>query len=42
MDFSFAKNIVKNISKNSSGKYSQKPLDKAKQSATDALRKKKN
>ena len=39
MDFCFTenmgKNIGKNIRKNSSGKYSQKLLDK--QSATDAL-----
>ena len=39
---SFAKNmgkyIGKNISKNLSGKYSQKLLDRAKQSATDALK----
>ena len=39
--FIFAKNIgkiqVKNASKNAS-KYSQKPLDHAKQSATDALK----
>ena len=32
------KNIDKNISKNLRGKYGQKPLDYAKQSATDALR----
>ena len=31
-------NIRKNISKNLSGKYSQKPLGYAKQSATDALK----
>ena len=40
--YSFAenmgKNIGKNISKTWSGKYSQKPLDHAKQSATDALK----
>ena len=40
--FSFAKNmgknIDKNISKNLSDKYSQKPLDYAKQSATDAFK----
>ena len=39
---SFAKNLSKNISKNIikclSGKYSQKPLDHAKQFATDALK----
>ena len=39
---SFAKNmgktIVKNISKSLSGKYSQKLLDHAKTSATDALK----
>ena len=39
---SFARNIVKNsgntISKNLSSKYSQKLLDHAKQSATDALK----
>ena len=33
-----AKNIGKTISKNSSGKYSQKLLDHAKPSATDALK----
>ena len=32
------KNIGKNISKNLSGKYSHKLLDRAKQSATDALK----
>ena len=32
------KNIVKNMSKRVSGKYSQKLLDHAKQSATDALK----
>ena len=32
------KNIGKNISKNLNSKYSQKPLDYAKQSATDALK----
>ena len=32
------KNIGKNISKCISGKYSQKPLDHAKQSAADALK----
>ena len=32
------KNIGKNISKGLSGKYSQKLLDHAKQSATDALK----
>ena len=32
------KNIGKNISKNLNGKYSQKHLDHAKQSATDALK----
>ena len=31
------KNIGKNMRKNLNGKYSQKPLDHAKQSATDAL-----
>ena len=35
---SFAKNIVKSASKNLSGKYSQKLLDYAKQSALDALK----
>ena len=35
---SFAKNIGKNISKNLSSKYSQKLLDHAKQSTTDALK----
>ena len=34
---SMGKNIGKNISKNLSGKYGQKLLDHAKQSATDAL-----
>ena len=32
------KNIGKNVSKNLSGKYSQKLLDRAKQSAADALK----
>ena len=32
-----SKNIVKNISKNVNGKYSQKPLDHAKQSVIGAL-----
>ena len=32
------KNIGKNISKNLSGKYSRKPPDHAKQSATDAFK----
>ena len=32
------KNIVENISMNLSGKYSQKLVDHAKQSATDALK----
>ena len=32
------KNIGKNISKNLSGKYNQKVLNHAKQSATDALK----
>ena len=32
------KNIGKNIIKNLSGKYSQKPLDHTKQSATGALK----
>ena len=39
--FLFAKNMCKNIAKNSknlSSKYSQKCLDHAKQSATDALK----
>ena len=31
------KNIGKNISKNLNGKYSKKPLDQAKQSATDEI-----
>ena len=39
---SFTKNIIENIgkhiSKNLSGKYSQKPLDHAKRPATDALK----
>ena len=35
---SFARNMVKNTSKNLSSKYSQKLLDHAKQSATDALK----
>ena len=35
-----SKNIVKNISKNVNGKYSQKPLDHAKQSVIGALEKK--
>ena len=34
----FAKNIGKNLSKNVSGKHSQKLLDHAKQSATNALK----
>ena len=34
---SFAKNTGKNISKNLSGKYGQKLLDHAKQSATDSI-----
>ena len=33
-----SKNLGKNITKNLNGKYSQKPLDHAKQSATDALK----
>ena len=33
------KNTGNNISKNLSGKYSQKPLDRAKQFATDAFQK---
>ena len=32
------KNIVKNMYKNLSSKYSQKPLDHAKQSSADALK----
>ena len=32
------KNICENISKDLSGKHSQKPLDHAKQSSTDALK----
>ena len=32
------KNIEDNISKNLSGKYSQRPLDHAKNSATDAFK----
>ena len=36
--FSVARNKGKNISKNVSSKYSQKLLDHAKQSATDALK----
>ena len=35
---SINKNIGKNISKHLSGKYSPKPLDHTKQSATDALK----
>ena len=35
---SFARNMVKNTSKNLSSEYSQKLLDHAKQSATDALK----
>ena len=35
---SFAKNIDRNISKSSNSKYSQKLLDHAKQSVTDALK----
>ena len=35
---SFANNIVKSISKNLNGKYSQKILDYAKQSETDAVK----
>ena len=35
---SFARNMVKNTSKNLSSKYSQKLLDHAKQSATYALK----
>ena len=35
---SFAKNFGKNGSKSFSGKYSQNPLDHAKQSATDAVK----
>ena len=35
---SIGKNIGKNMSKSLSGKYSQKLLDQAKQSATDALK----
>ena len=43
MDFCFfpkniGKNIGKNISKNLNGKYSQKRLDHAKQTATDAIK----
>ena len=33
-----SKNVGKNISKSLSGKYSQKLIDHAKQSATDALK----
>ena len=33
-----SKNIGKNMSKKLSGKYTQKPLDHAKQSAADALK----
>ena len=36
--FFFCKSIGNNISKNLSGKYSQKLLDHAKQSATNALK----
>ena len=35
---SFAKNMVKNISKSLSGKYHQKRLDHAKKSTADALK----
>ena len=35
---SFAKNIGKNIGKNINNKYSQKLLDSAKKSATDAIK----
>ena len=35
---SFARNMGENVSKNLSSKYSQKLLDHAKQSATDALK----
>ena len=35
---SFAKNMSKNVVKNLSDKYSEKLLDHAKQSATDALK----
>ena len=35
---SFAKNRSKSTGKNLSSKYSQKPIDHAKQSATDALK----
>ena len=38
MDFYFLLKICKNISKNLSGKNSQKLLDHAKKSATDALK----
>ena len=38
MGKNMGKNISKNISKNLGGKYSQKLLDHAKQSATDALK----
>ena len=34
----WVKNVVLSVSKNLSGKYSQKLLDHAKQSATDALK----
>ena len=36
--YAFLPNIVKNISKNLSGKYSQKIFDHAKQPATDVLK----
>ena len=36
--WSFAKNIFKNMSKILSGKHSQKSIDHAKRSATDAFR----
>ena len=35
---SMGKNVDKNISKSLSGKYSQKPFDHLKQSATDTLK----
>ena len=36
--FCFAKNVSKNIGENLNGKFSQKLLDHAKQSATDTLK----
>ena len=38
MGKNMGKNIGRNISKNLSGKYTKKPLDHTKESATDALK----